>query len=105
MLEHSCRKYSRSFWGGYPYNSQISGSMSVGGPPSQVDSRIGQWARAHSSISKPVVPFDTTIQPLAATPANVPREDRPSRWFEAPLPPFAGGPPLPFELPAYANWL
>ena len=32
--------------------------MSVGGAPSKVDSRIGQLARARSSIPKLVVPPD-----------------------------------------------
>ena len=79
--------------------------MSVWGPPSQVDFRIGQLARARSSISKPAVPPDMTTRPLGVTPANIPREHTPSRWFEAPLPSFNEGPSLPFELPAYADRL
>ena len=73
--------------------------MLVGVPPSQVDSRIGQLARACSSISKAVLAPNITIQALGATRANIPREDT------VPLPPFDERPPLPFEFPVYADWL
>ena len=75
--------------------------MSVGGPPSQVNSRIGHLAKAFSSISKPVGQPDMMMRPLGAIPANVHREDTPSRCLKGPLPAFDEGlSPLAFQLPA-----
>ena len=63
-----------------------------------VGSRTGKLARAISSTSKPSAPPVMMVRPLGAIPANFPRGNTP------PLPPF-DGPPFPFELPAYADWL